>query len=113
MDELCVGLCEGRHEIPGVDTYIFPEGYFMGSQVFDYARMAKRIHEVLGEHRGPVRVYVTGLTAALVEVINYCSWNLLELKLMHFDRESGSYIEQPVCTNIWKSALVEGDYVSP
>lgn len=41
-------------------------------------------------------VYVTGLTVALMEVVNYCHRNNINLVLMHFNRETGEYYPQEV-----------------
>lgn len=40
--------------------------------------------------------YVTGLSVALVEVINWCTRNNIHLVLMHFNRETGEYYPQEV-----------------
>ena len=104
--EIKIGLCEGRHEIPEVTEYIFPKDFFNESNtMFDFDRMTKRIHEVLKykvlEEESSVTLYVTGFTPALVEVINYCERNLIELKLMHFNRETSEYVPQETFTNYW------------
>lgn len=41
-------------------------------------------------------LYVTGLTVALVAVINACRGFNVKLTLMHYDRESGTYYPQEV-----------------
>ena len=41
-------------------------------------------------------LYVTGLTTALVTVINYCQYNSIPLTLMHYDKNSGDYFPQKV-----------------
>ena len=109
--DLVLGLCEGRHEIPEVSEYIFPKGFFSGSDMFDFDRMHARVHEVL-EDCTSVKVYVTGYTPALVEVINYCVADLIPLKLMHFNRETNSYVEQHVLSNYWVGELMDGGFVS-
>lgn len=45
---------------------------------------------------GSLIVYVTGLTPALVAVINVCRLMHKDLILMHFDRDSGVYKAQLV-----------------
>jgi hypothetical protein len=85
------GLCEGRHPIPGVTEYIF------GNQLnpLDLAGMDATCQAVL-EGCTRLDLYVTGLTVALVAVINYCHQNKVALTLWHFNRESGDYYPQPV-----------------
>ncbi|OQA07947.1 MAG: hypothetical protein BWY65_01678 [Firmicutes bacterium ADurb.Bin373] len=86
-----MGLCRGRHDIPGVDNYIFP------SQVdpLDLAGMEAAAAAALAGVEA-LDLYVTGLTVALVAVINYCRQAGISLTLWHFDRESGDYYPQPV-----------------
>lgn len=110
-EEIRLGLCEGRHEIPEVSGYIFPKDFFESENLFDFDRINDRIHEVLKDESN-VTLYVTGFTPALVEVINYCTFNLMQLKLMHFNRETNSYITQKTRTNYWLSNLKEGGYVN-
>ena len=113
FEEISIGLCEGRHEIPEVKEYIFPKGFFNDeNDMFDYDRMGLQILKVLKMQASPVRLYVTGFTPALVSVINFCCGNLIPLILMHFDKASNSYKEQPVCTDMYREFLEEGGYVS-
>lgn len=110
--EIKLGLCEGRHEIPEVSGYIFPKDFFNESKtIFDFHRMMIQIHEVL-KNESNVTLYVTGFTPALIEVIKYCIRNLMQLKLMHFDRETNSYVSQRVNTDEWIDLLKEGGYVN-
>lgn len=111
-----VGLVRGRHDMP-VDDYIFENGI---EDVMDFSSMLKIIAEwffknvsVTVEYGVPlnyggygdvetytgnckVLLYVTGLTAATAEVIRFCAFNGISLSLMHFDRDSGEYVEQPI-----------------
>ena len=106
-----VGLCEGRHEIPEVEGYIFPKDFFeSGDDMFDYEYMSHQIHEVLKD-KSNVAVYVTGFTPALVEVINYCTYNLVALEVYHFNRDTQSYVSQRTNTRYWYPELHEGGYV--
>lgn len=87
-----MALCEGRHEIPeAVDGAIF------GNTIhpLDIKGMRKTAAEKLNGVQ-VLDLYVTGLTVALVEVMNYCHVNGVALTLWHFDRESGTYYAQPV-----------------
>ena len=85
-------LCEARHAMPS-DC----EGAIFGNTInpLDLAGMAAVTAEKLSGV-AELRLYVTGLTVALVTVINYCVSNGVKLTLLHFDRESGGYYEQEV-----------------
>ena len=91
MKNVKMGLCRGRHDIPGVENYIFP------SQVdpLDLAGQAATAAAALAGVEA-LDLYVTGLTVALVTVINHCRQAGISLTLYHFDRESGDYYPQPV-----------------
>ena len=43
-----------------------------------------------------LKLYVTGLSTALVTVINYCIFNSIPLTLMHHDRKTNTYFPQTV-----------------
>lgn len=86
-----MGLVIGRHQIP-VNDYIFDEE---GFDVFDFNYMKDKVHEKLYDTKS-LELYVTGLTVALVEVINYCVYNDIDLTLYHFNRDTNEYIPQEV-----------------
>ena len=86
-----LGLCEGRHTIEKVEGYIF--GKELNIRDLGYMRMLA--HEVLYETK-ELDLYVTGLTVALVTVINYCLYNHIALTLYHYDREYDNYYPQEV-----------------
>lgn len=114
MEEVKAGLVRGRHEMP-VDTYIFNEDI---KDVFNYQAMEEEIVKFLQSNVGitvmygqgvnqhdytdvevytgtkRLVLYVTGLTAVTAAVIKVCALNGIHLQLMHFDRESGCYVEQ-------------------
>nr|DAX37483.1 MAG TPA: hypothetical protein [Caudoviricetes sp.] len=100
-----VGLIKGRHSLP-VDDYIFNEV----DDVFDYAEMSNRIHTKL-KLATSVDLYVTGLTTALIEVVNYCIIMNTNLTLWHYDKVSNKFVSQPVDTNYWSPMLREGGYI--
>ena len=84
-------LCKGRHSTPA-DKAIFSNEI----NPFDFVGMEKACKETLG-HIQPcdvVELYVTGLTPALVTVINYCLENGINLKLYHFNRDTNDYVSQ-------------------
>lgn len=85
------GLCLGRHEIKGINEYIFPNEL----DPLNLAEMEKLATEKL-QGVEKLDLYVTGLTVALVSVINVCKELGIELTLFHFNRESGEYYPQKV-----------------
>ena len=90
------GLIKGRHELP-VKNYIFTGEI----SPVDFKRMEEVAWVWLMQHTAPgdvLYLYVTGLTAATVAVIKACTRTGTGLVLMHFDRESGTYVPQDVIT---------------
>ena len=114
-----LGLCQGRHEIPQVTGYIFtnevnpldvdglelsakktllelfPEvkhTFIHGTNIYitDMADVGYM------EVRGCLMLYVTGLTVALVAVINACKELGITLTLMHYDRATEGYYPQDI-----------------
>lgn len=90
------GTIKGRHELP-VENYFF-EG---DVDPTDFAAIAEQVSKVIYTFDVKnvfLKLYVTGLTCVTAEIIaqmfleynpdNFC------LVLMHFDRETGEYIEQ-------------------
>lgn len=87
-----MALCEGRHSIPeAVDGSIF------GNELDPLA--VEEMEEVAFrklEGLETLNLYVTGLTVALVAVINACRKCCIKLTLYHFNRENGKYYPQNV-----------------
>lgn len=89
-----VALCESRHEIPqAVDGAIFGQSVDPTSPL-KLEIEARRVIRESGVER--LTVYVTGLSVALVAVINACHALDVRLTLMHYDRERGKYFPQIV-----------------
>ena len=85
-------LCEGRHTIPeAVDGAIYGNMLNPLDMVGMQATAAEKLAGVQA-----LDLYVTGLTVALIEVINYCHANGVNLTLWHFNRDTGNYYPQPV-----------------
>lgn len=83
-------LCEGRHQIPEeVESAIFSNTL----DPLDIDKMEKIASDKL-EGVQSLTLYVTGLSVALVAVINVCHQKEIELVLMHFDRSTGNYYPQ-------------------
>lgn len=90
-----LGLIRGRHEIPQVkDNYIFDKI----EDVKDTKAMYQIAFEKIKQYEY-IDLYVTGLTVALISVINVCIDNNIELTLYHYDIESGEYYPQKVNTS--------------
>ena len=111
MKTITAGLCEGRHNLP-VDTFIFPavvqplETEQLEKQAFEWLserfpeqelRCVKNVDcDVRDVYKGKLSLYVTGLSAALVAVINACYKIGVDVSLFHYDRETGDYYHQQV-----------------
>ena len=85
-------LFEGRHEMP---PYV--EGAVLRNihDITDLEKMSNQCHESLQDCNDLVQ-FVTGLTPALVSVVNYCTFNHIPLTLMHWNRVTNSYFKQTV-----------------
>lgn len=118
--EFKFGLIKGRHDMP-VDAYLLDEV----KNVFDFLEIQHRLRKKLGKipfefeatiqevpcslegdvtcrvSKDILKVYVTGLTAAVAELISVCAEDGIPLTLMHYDSESGSYVPQYVTTWWW------------
>lgn len=114
-ETITVGLIAGRHNLP-VDKYIFEEI----QDVLDIKSIHCRISEFLETEVGITQdfgtcinqcdytdvegfwgqrhlvVYVTGLTVVATELVRMCALNGVSLTLMHYDRETGNYVEQAI-----------------
>jgi hypothetical protein len=56
-------------------------------------------------------LYVTGMTVALVSVINYAIHNHIPLTLWHYNKANESYYPQEVHTTEFDDLLREGGYL--
>lgn len=92
-DKLSMVLCAGRHEIPQAkDGAIFENEI---QDIKDIDTMEEIATEKLSNCH-TLDLYVTGLSVALVAVINVCRENDIYLKLWHYDKETNSYYQQEV-----------------
>jgi FMN-dependent NADH-azoreductase len=103
MKQVQVGLVKGRHDLP-VENYIFEEI----QDVMEFDRLKKEAYQKLNKvvtelgENDKIVVYVTGLTAATIAVVN--AWLQFRcqagLVFRHYDRETGSWktheVEKPV-----------------
>lgn len=92
MKEYKMGLCAGRHVIPGIDSYIFPETV----SPTDFAELRDIAWENIPSDAETLHIYVTGLTAAMLAVVSVCQVRGISLVGHHYDRESGNYLPQTV-----------------
>lgn len=87
-----LALCDGRHEMPSeVQGSIFNTTL----DPLDVEGMERTAEAVLNDTKELV-LYVTGLSVALVSVINVCHKKGIKLTLMHFDRSTSDYYPQVV-----------------
>ena len=93
-----LGLIKGRHEIPQVEgRYIFVEDL----NPTDVKEAEGKAYSVLAGIRtvypdSHIDLYVTGLTMALIAVLNASKRHGMSVTLHHFDRETGEYFPQEV-----------------
>ncbi|MCD8331162.1 MAG: hypothetical protein LUB63_01335 [Oscillospiraceae bacterium] len=107
-----MGLCAGRHEIPDVEEYIFEtiEDPCDFDGMTDIAGRTIIDRYKLGGGQGELHLYVTGLTQALISVINVCLVYGVNLTLYHFDRQTGGYLPQKVATRVDCDLVGEAGY---
>lgn len=87
-----MSLCSGRHNIPETsDGSIFPSEL----DPLDISGMENTAEKAVYDENEIV-LYVTGLSVALVSVINACRKHNIKLTLMHYNRETGDYYPQEV-----------------
>ena len=92
--EVSMALCKGRHEIPEA----------VDGAIFDCEVNPLKVAELEAEAKYKLsklsckvlNLYVTGLTVALVAVLNSCRELGIMVWLYHYDRESGTYYSQEV-----------------
>lgn len=101
---LNMGLCEGRHAIPEVtDGYIFSSevnptdlrelNSIAVDKLMDACEKEYNDKKQIVEH---LNLYVTGLTVALIEVLNICKIYNIRVTLYHYNRDTNSYYPQEV-----------------
>lgn len=85
-------LCEGRHKMPEeVEGAIFSNTL----DPLDIEGLEKIASDKLAGVQS-LTLYVTGLSVALVAVMNVCHQKNIKLVLMHFDRTTSNYYQQEV-----------------
>lgn len=109
-------LCAGRHEMPENDGAIFPGEInpldvagleaqarerlveMFPEWVWSYVHLPNQIYptHIVVAARGELKLYVTGLSVALVAVLNVCYHEGITLTLLHYNKETGEYYPQEV-----------------
>lgn len=83
-------LCAGRHKTPALDGAIFENEI---SDPTNLTYMRDVANEKLYDCE-ELDLYVTGLTVALIEVINACLDYRIPLTLWHYDKNTDGYYKQ-------------------
>ena len=85
-------LCEARHEMPAcVEGSVYPQNI----NPLDLEGLHKQAVKAC-KGISELTLYVTGLTVALVSVINACNKLGVNLTLMHYNSATGDYYAQKV-----------------
>ena len=92
-----IGLVKGRHEIPNVNKYLFTEI----ADVTDVKAIEKVADSAIKALPTPIsrvlNIYVTGLTVALIAVLNAVRRDeRFTVTLWHFNSATGEYFAQSV-----------------
>ena len=92
MKTRIMALCEARHTMPDiVNGAVFPNSI----DPLAIEDLEKTASDTL-ENVDSLILYVTGLSVALVAVINVCHDKGINLLLMHYNRDTGEYYPQKV-----------------
>ena len=87
-----MALCDSRHPIPdAVDGAVFPNT-IDPLVVEDLESTAYAVLDGVDS----LVLYVTGLSVALVATLNACRDRGITVKLMHYNKDTGTYYEQKV-----------------
>ena len=92
-NEITMCLCEGRHPFPENPKGIFGETI---ENPMDFDGLLKIADEAIPEGTTDLRVYATGLTAAMLAVVDVCEQRRINLTVLHYNTVDGAYYEQQV-----------------
>ena len=108
-----VGLCKNRHRMV-VESYIFPEivspmditrleqtaisfieKLYRGNipEPLEYTRNSITLVTIT-KYRGVLHLYITGLTSAVLAVVNACILLNVKLVIWHYDKDTEDYVAQ-------------------
>lgn len=93
-----IGLIKGRHALPPqINGYVF-NGPIPGDRLVDDKWLYQTAENALLrlDVRREVMIYVTGLTQALIAVLNACRAHGIKVYLVHYDRAKKSWWTQTV-----------------
>ena len=97
--QVSLGAIKGRHSLP-VKEYVIDEEL---SDVTDIVVIEKKVdsyfeklNKEYKEAKLEIILYITGLTVVTLAVVKTCKKLGYGLVCMHFDRDSNSYIAQPI-----------------
>lgn len=93
VDTASMELCKARHNTPATDGAIF-KTEVNPLNTAELEQTAKTRLQSLDIKK--LNLYVTGLTVALIAVLNVTKELNIKVTLWHFDRESGEYYKQEV-----------------
>lgn len=103
MERIVVELFKGRHKFEDIEGCIFNRElrdvknmYYMQMSIKKAVDALMKRHGIREYRDIELDVYVTGLTVALVEVINFCSLYDIKLVLYHYDKYTKNYYTQDV-----------------
>lgn len=83
-------LCKGRHQTPANEAIFENTINPTNIRKLDYVAWQK-IHRYEA-----IELYVTGMTPALIAVLNIAAREHISVVLWHYDRETGEYFSQVV-----------------
>ena len=92
-----VGLVKGRHKLPNdVTEYIFTRA-LTSEEMVDKNWLYLTASTALSKWKPTeVEIYVTGLTSALIAVLNVCRVHRIKAVCVHYDRQTGGWWRQEV-----------------
>ena len=97
--QVSLGAIKGRHPLP-VKEYVIDEEL---SDVTDIVAIEEKVDSYFEKldkeyDKGKLQIilYITGLTVVTLAVVKSCKRLGYGLVCMHFDRDSNSYIAQPI-----------------
>ena len=104
-------LVARRHKTSATEA-VFPADFFGEGKPLDFEAMIRQAHSVLSRiPRGEnLEVFVTGFTPALTTVVAWAEAHHRPLVLLHYDKQSGSYVAQRMQCDKDFDLLVEAGY---
>lgn len=97
MKEFNLGTCKGRHEMP-VEKFVFETI----EDTTDIVALRETVWSFIGDNfyeilrAEQINIYVTGLTVALIEIVNQFKKMADNIVLMHYDVKTNTYYPQRV-----------------